>query len=499
MFLRESWCLRADANLRPHKFDAHLLRHQLRTQGIVEMALVRRSGWCEALCARALLQRYGLLSAKGGSAAGGSPGGAVSAARALLRSLPIPSAEFAFGRTKVFIRSPRTVWELEALRQARVSALVGAAQRAWRRHRARARTLAQHRAQRVIARAWRSYREGRALPERITLRRRVQARRRVAALGGASNHGARSWAALVAWRAWCSWTRRRYLCTLAARLPARHMSPVCGTWPACAWPALMGRTDALLRRLHHRWRCEMYRRAFDQTARNRMREKVTASVLFRDRKALYARSVAHPFVGDYVRLRASAAWRRGPGAHADRYVVFADVVRKVSRTGARTARCLAVLSTHALLLLDARSLRVKRRVPAAAVWRLSLSPHHDDLLVVHVRACGTLESSTEELSQCSSRDAADAAGCLFGDSRRRGDVVLRAVHVLELATKLFLVVQNACAAPPHVNIAPQFECSLGGVPVTVCVHAGAGGLQGATGEGGGARLVRRGSRLDVLL
>lgn len=57
--------------------------------------------------------------------------------------------------------------------------------------------------------------------------------------------------------------------------------------------------------------------------------QVTASVLFSGRKALYARSVAHPFVGDYVRLRASGAWRRGGGAGADRYVVFADVVRKV--------------------------------------------------------------------------------------------------------------------------------------------------------------------------
>lgn len=88
---------------------------------------------------------------------------------------------------------------------------------------------------------------------------------------------------------------------------------------------------------------------------------------------------------------------------------------------------------------------------------------------------GALESSTEELSQCSSRDAVDAPGCLFGVSvraagagawlqltvcsvqgegawRRRGDVVVRTCHVLELATKLFLVVQNAVGAPPHVNI-----------------------------------------------
>lgn len=228
-----------------------------------------------------------------------------------------------------------------------------------------------------------------------------------------------------------------------------------------------------------------------------MREKVTASVLFKERKLSYARSVAHPFVGDYVRLRASAAWRRGAGgaAAADRYVVFADVAGKVARSSGRVARCLCVVSTAALLLLDARSLRIKRRVPAHQVWRLSLSPYGDDLLVVHVRACGGLESSTEELSQCSAREAADAPGCLFGGEgawRRRGDVVLRTCHALELATKLFLVVQNAVGAAPLVHVATEFEANFGQQLVTIAFHA-VGGAEG------GARLLRRGSRMDVLV
>ncbi|CAK1578900.1 unnamed protein product [Parnassius mnemosyne] len=499
-------CLRADAALRPHRFDAALMRHQIRTQGIMEMALLRRAGWCESACARALLARYSLLAPPAPRApraprAAGAPRASrdprdpravdaepVLCARALLRSLPIPSAEFAYGRTRVFIRSPRTVWELEALRAARVQRLVAAAQRAWRCHAARRRL----RAQRVIARAWRAYRARRAQQksEESLFGRVAQVTSRGGAYGAAW-----AWAARVVWRAWCTWARRRYLAQLWARLPARHRSPACGAWPACPAPRLLGRADAALRRLHHRWRCRLYRAAFDQTARNRMREKVTASVLFRDRKATYARSVALPFVGDYVRLRASAAWRRGAGAADDRYVVFADAVGKVARSSGRTARCLCVLSTAALLLLDARSLRLKRRVPAHTVYRLSLSPYHDDLLVVHVRACGGLESSTEELSQCSSRDAVDAPGCLFGgeSARRRGDLVLRTCHVLELATKLFLVVQNAVGAPPHVNIATQFEANFGQQIVTISFHALGGG------EAGGARLLRRGSHMDVLL
>ncbi|KAH9637106.1 hypothetical protein HF086_013922 [Spodoptera exigua] len=317
----------------------------------MDMALLRRSGWCESMCARGLVARYGLLGAPPPSPAGDP----VRAARALLRALPIPSAEFAFGRTRVFIRSPRTLWELEALRGARLAALAVRVQRAWRAHRARRRAAAAT----LLARAWRRR------------RRRRGARRALrpccGALGARRRGGATCWG--------CGRGCRRGTGRRRARRGRRARRR-----------ALLGRADALLRRLHHAWRCRQYRAAFDQTARNRMREKVTASVLFKERKANYGCSVAHPFVGDYVRLRASAAWRRGLGAAGDRYVVFADVVGKVARSSGRVARCLAVLSTAALLLLDARSLRLKRRVPAQSVYRLSLSPYADDLLVVHVRA-----------------------------------------------------------------------------------------------------------------
>ncbi|CAD0200188.1 unnamed protein product [Chrysodeixis includens] len=466
-------CLRNDAALRPHRFDAALLRHQIRTQGIMDMALLRRSGWCESMCARALVARYGCWRGAGARAQARPRPAVARAARrrpgaggARLRSLPIPSAEFAYGRSRVFVRSPRTVWELEALRAARVRALVVVAQRAWRRHR-----------QRVRARpaCWRA-RGGRGA-------RRAAPRR-----------GARARAARLLWRAWCA-SARRYLLRLWRRLPARQLSPACGAWPACPAPRLLGRADALLRRLHHAWRCRLYRAAFDQTARNRMREKVTASVLFKERKLNYAASVAHPFVGDYVRLRASAAWRRGLGAAGDRYVVFADVVGKVARSSGRVARCLAVLSTGALLLLEARSLRLKRRVPAHAVYRLSLSPFADDLLVVHVRAAPDAPGHEPPHDAPDAHDAHDAPGCLFGGEgawRRRGDVVVRTCHVLELATKLFLVVQNAVGAPPHVNIATEFEANFGQQLVTLSFHALGGGEAGA-------RLLRRGSRMDVLV
>ncbi|RVE39864.1 hypothetical protein evm_015486 [Chilo suppressalis] len=356
----------------------------------------------------------------------------------------------------------------------------------------------------------------RNLPERQTLQRRLQGGPVATVAVGVGQEAARAashlraWACGVVWRAWCAWARRRYLGSLWARLPPRHRSPACQAWPACPHPRLLARADALLRHLHHRWRCRLYRANVDQLARNRMREKVTASVLFKDRKASYARSVAHPFVGDYVRLRASLAWRRGLGAGGagDHYVVFADVAARVparggeggsgaGQAGARPVLC--VVSTGALLLLEPRSLRTKRRVPAAHVYRLSLSPYDDDLLAVHVRAC----AGSEEGGQCAAEAGGGGGGCLVGGAgRRRGDLLLRTVHVLELATKLFLVVQNAVRAPPIVCVAREFEVNLGPQTVTVSFHAAPhepAAAPPAPPAPPAPRLVRRGSRLDVLV
>lgn len=58
-----------------------------------------------------------------------------------------------------------------------------------------------------------------------------------------------------------------------------------------------------------------------------MREKLTASLLLRGRKANYGDSVARPFRGDYLRLRAHPAYCP-PDPH-DR-LLFADLATQVT-------------------------------------------------------------------------------------------------------------------------------------------------------------------------
>lgn len=66
-----------------------------------------------------------------------------------------------------------------------------------------------------------------------------------------------------------------------------------------------------------------------------MREKVTASIIFKDRKASYIKSVSHPFLGDYVRLRQNVQWRKISIENNDQYVVFADIINKITRSSGK--------------------------------------------------------------------------------------------------------------------------------------------------------------------
>lgn len=43
------------------------------------------------------------------------------------------------------------------------------------------------------------------------------------------------------------------------------------------------------------------------------------------------------------------------------------------------------LSTNAMLLLDQKTLQIKYRIPATEIYRLSLSPYHDNIAVFHLR------------------------------------------------------------------------------------------------------------------
>lgn len=52
---------------------------------------------------------------------------------------------------------------------------------------------------------------------------------------------------------------------------------------------------------------------------------------------LPVQSVSHPFLGDYVRIRQNAQWKKLAAETNDQYVVFADIVNKITRSAGKVS------------------------------------------------------------------------------------------------------------------------------------------------------------------
>ncbi|KAF7273349.1 hypothetical protein GWI33_013937 [Rhynchophorus ferrugineus] len=457
-------CIKPNEMKQPRIFEVGLVQHQIRYMCLLSTVQVWRSGYCHKMPFILFLCRYKMICPHTWPKWRGS---AVEGVSVLLRSLPIPGAEFTFGRTKLFIRSPRTVFELEDFRRTRLHDLALLIQKIWRGYREKKKFQKLRRGQMVIAAAWRTWRELKfGIP--------VGDKKHLWCLYNLAREQYRllkhkkqvEWAARVIQRHYIQWKRRQYLFSILQNMPTDSNSPLCRDWPTCI-PS-MNETNSLLRKIHHRWRCHKFRLSFDQTARNRMREKVTASFIFKDRKCSYPRSVSHPFLGDYVRLRQNVQWKKMSLENNDQYVVFADIINKIARSSGKFVPILLVISTRSMLILDQRTLQVKYRVPATEIYRMSLSPFLDDVAVVHVK--------TSDLS------------------RKKGDFVFQTGHVIEIVTKLFLVVQNATGKPPEVNITTEFEANFGSQTVTFTFKCGLPEVQP-----GQIRVLRKGNKMEVLV
>ncbi|CRK94774.1 CLUMA_CG008268, isoform A [Clunio marinus] len=461
------FCIKSNDRQLPKTFEVSIVQHQVRYMSLMPVVSLWRNGFYFNFSHMKFLNRYKILSPY--TWPHFNSNSVVESIAQIIRSVPLPAAEFGIGLTKVFIRSPRTLYELNEFRNLRLNALASLIQKTFRGYSQRTYFCQMKRSQMMISSAWRTWR-AKAEYRFAKYKKQVE------------------WAITIIQRCYILWKRRQYLLTLPLRLQSNSMSPICTEWPTA--PRFLIETSQLLKSIFHRWRCHKYRKIFDQTARNRMREKVTASILFKDRKASYVRSVSHPFLGDYVRLRQNVQWKKICVENNDQYVVFADIINKIARSSGKFVPILLVLSTSSMLLLDQRTLQVKYRVPASEIYRISLSPFLDDIAVFHVKA---------EAFPCDESSTSDnPSGCLFQSElgRKKGDFIFQTGHVIEIVTKMFLVIQNATGKPPEINVNTEFDANFG--QQTVMMSFKCSGMSELASQQL-TRVSRKGNRMEIII
>ncbi|XP_076456188.1 unconventional myosin-Ia-like isoform X10 [Babylonia areolata] len=457
-------CVKPNDFKKPNELDLQIVTHQVRYLGLMENVRVRRAGYAFRQAYEHFLYRYKMLAAATWPHwRGPAPREGV---QHILQDQQIPHDEFAFGKSKIFIRNPKLLFDMEERRRERMHYLATLIQKVWRGWFQRTVFLKMKAAQVVISARFRGYwaHKQYKATQRATLVLQCYARgwkvrkvykpkfRRIAGPKVA--------------RFIKTALKRRYLLKLRDSLPS--MSPTSPDWPAA--PKRFHTTSEELKKLFHRWRCSKYRQRFDSKAQHRMREKLTASDIFKDKKDTYPPTVPVPYKGDYFGLSQNIKWQKNFKPTDDGEVVFADNIMKINRADGKMVSKLMVISSQAILILDPKSLALKYRIPLSLVTKISTSPYSDKLVVFHLQK----QENGDVLT-------------------KKGDFVFSNDNLIEIVAKVVMTIQTLTGKQPEVQVSPRMFAEFKGHTVEVSFKNGQPEVQS-----GNVRITRKGNRLDVI-
>nr|XP_023008876.1 unconventional myosin-Ib isoform X3 [Maylandia zebra] len=475
-------CIKPNDKKASHIFTDSLVRHQVRYLGLMENVRVRRAGYAFRQPYEPCLERYKMLCKRTWPH---WKGPAREGVEVLMADLQIPTEEISYGRSKIFIRNPRTLFFLEEKRKQCLQDLATLIQKIYRGWKCRTHFLLMKKSQIVVA-AWyrryaqqkkyrniksattmvQSYTRGwqaRKLLRELKHQKRceeavttiaafwhgTQARRELRRL---KEEARRKHAVALIWAYWQGLKVRReyrkffranagkkiydftiqriiqkYFLGLKSSMPS--MSPIDRKWPARPYGFLDG-VHTELRKIFHHWRCKKYRDQFTEEKKAVYEEKLEASEIFKDKKALYPNSVSQPFKGDYLEISKNPKYQKLNSA-VDEKVLLADVVNKINRANGKGTPRIFLLTKKNFVLADQKTGQVKASIPLPDVTSVSVSTQKDGFFALKLK-----EGSASAV---------------------KGDFLLSSEHLIEIITKLHRI--GATAADREklkVDISDEF-------------------------------------------
>ncbi|KAG7502562.1 unconventional myosin-Ib isoform X3 [Solea senegalensis] len=508
-------CIKPNDKKASHIFTESLVRHQVRYLGLMENVRVRRAGYAFRQPYEPCLERYKMLCKRTWPHWRGPTREGV---EVLMSGLPVPTEEFSYGRSKIFIRNPRTLFFLEERRRQCLQDLATLIQKIYRGWKCRTHFLLLKKSQIVVA-AWyrryaqqkkyqkiksattvvQSYTRGwqaRKLLRELKYQKRceeavttiaaywhgTQARRELRRL---KEEARRKHAVAVIWAYWQGLKIRReyrkffranagkkiydftvqrimqkYFLGLKRTLPS--MSPIDKNWPARPYLFLDG-VHTELRRIFHLWRCKKYRSRFTEEKKVVYEEKLEASEIFKDKKTLYPSSVSQPFRGDYLEISKNPKYQKLNSAMEEK-VLLADVVNKINRANGKGTPRIFLLTKKRFILADQKTGQLKASVPLPDVTSVSVSTQSDGFFALKLK-----EGSVSAV---------------------KGDFLLSSEHLIETITQLHRI--GAAAGDKEqlkVDISDEFVVQF--KHDKVCVKF----IPGSPKNGNGVSCKRKNNRL----
>ncbi|XP_044760641.1 unconventional myosin ID [Coccinella septempunctata] len=356
-------CIKPNEMKSPSAFDEERVKHQVSYLGLVENVRVRRAGFAYRQRYDRFLKRYKMISQftwpnfRAGLEKDGIK---------IIMDERGFSKDVKYGKTKIFIRSPRTIFALESARNELIPGIATLIQKTWRGYRAR-----QH------------YKKMRA--------------------------------ALVMIKAYRLKKTRCYVNALQKKLG--HVKTAKDYGKSIIWPApplTMRESTKILRAMFNRWRAYMVLKKIPQVQWPEMKLKIMAASALLHKRSNWG--VSRKWEGNYLSKHAeninytpfNDAVNNLKNSQHFSSVLFSSFVTKFNKFNKVAERVLLITDMYIFKLDNLKFRNMKEGVAIKELTGITVSPGNDQLIVLHCPGGNDLLVSLH----CDSQD--DRIGELLG-------------------------------------------------------------------------------------
>uniref|UniRef100_A0A6Q2XFT0 Myosin motor domain-containing protein n=1 Tax=Esox lucius TaxID=8010 RepID=A0A6Q2XFT0_ESOLU len=265
----------------PGRFDDSLVLHQVKYLGLTEHLRVRRAGFAYRRRYEVFLQRYKPLCPATWPHWKGLPADGV---EVLVRHLGYQPDEYKMGRTKIFIRHPRTLFATEDAFEICKNDLASRIQAQYKGYRQKGEFRKQKEAATKIETCWRG------VQARKEKERRQWAVKVIKKF--IKGYMTRGEAKTTDNSEYLVFVRQSYLNRLKNNLPKTVLDKT--TW--LSPPPVLTETSAILRQIHMRLLVRKYVRGITAQQKAQLQLKQITSAIFKGKKDNYPQSIPQPFV-----------------------------------------------------------------------------------------------------------------------------------------------------------------------------------------------------------
>jgi len=394
-------CVKPNDNKQPGVLNEEIVRHQVKYLGLMENLRVRRAGFAYRRHYEQFLKRYKpLCPVTWPNYAGAARQGVAEICSHL--SHIYTHDDYSLGRTKIFIRLPRTLFATEdalALRKHDIATRIQAKYKAYHQRQV---FIQQKHAVTCISKYWR-----RVLAIRLLQRRRKAAQQIRSFIRGFMM---RHLPICDENQLFIRHMRYNYLMRLCKQLPHTILDK---TWPTC--PQQLKDASEVLQQMHTSNMVRSYCKHISEQHKWQFEQKVVGESLFKNKKQSYISSIAEPYaetrlVGNQFDM-CKATFKRS-NKHSEESVKYVVPVIKYDRKGYNTRNRCLLLSNSALYTLEEKNFKLKECVPYDKVKSVSVSSFSDSLFVIHID---------------------------IENNGNKGDLILQSDYVIEILVKLSML------------------------------------------------------------